>query len=68
MKPWWRREIDAARASADRAEGQQRDAVRRRQMAESADERAKKVEQTLRNELSRNGFAEALRAAFGGIA
>lgn len=68
MKPWWRKEIDKARASADLAEQQQQYAVRRRQLAESADVRAKEVEKQLRNELSRNGFADALRAAFGGIA
>lgn len=65
MKPWWRREIDSARAGADRAEQVQRDAETFGVVADKVKERAKVVEKQLRNELITNGFVEALREAFG---
>lgn len=68
MKLWWRREIDEARESADQAERQQQFAAESTaRMADAAVERAKKVGSQLRNELVQNGFAEALRTAFGGV-
>lgn len=63
--PWWRREIDQARASADDAEQAQRDAEAFSAVAHQANKRAQKVGKQLRNELMANGFADALRAAFG---
>lgn len=67
MKPWWRKEIEQATASADRAEQVQRDAeVFGAVVADGANRRAKTVENQLRKELVANGFADALRAAFGG--
>lgn len=65
MKLWWRAEIKRAKDNADRAEQEQARAVLRRKAAEQADNRIKKVEIELRRELVRNGFAEALRSAFG---
>ncbi|MCV7354517.1 DUF7620 family protein [Mycolicibacterium fluoranthenivorans] len=68
MKLWWRREIDEARESADQAERQQQFAAESTaRMADAAVERAKKVGSQLRDELVQNGFAEALRTAFGGV-
>ena len=66
MRWWWQRELDEARERADRAEREQGAATRRRQEAERVDAHAKSLEDGLRRELARNGFAEALRAAFGG--
>lgn len=66
MKPWWRKEIEQATANADRAEQVQRDAEAfGAEVADGVNRRAKTVESQLRNELLTNGFAEALRAAFG---
>lgn len=65
---WWRKEIDEARARADRAEHEHRVATARRVEAERADDNAKRLESVLRPELVANGFTEALRAAFRGIA
>lgn len=67
MKPWWRREIDEARESADQAERQQQFAESTAKVADAAVARAKKVGGQLRNELVQNGFADALRTAFGGV-
>ncbi|GAC70713.1 DUF7620 family protein [Gordonia soli] len=67
MKFWWQREIAEARVRADRME-QKADAARdRREEAERADARAQKVGDSLRKDLVKNGFAEAMRAAFGGV-
>lgn len=68
MRPWWRREIDEARQSADHAERQQQQAIESTAAAaDAAVARAKKVGSQLRDELVQNGFADALRSAFGGV-
>lgn len=67
MTWWWQREIAEARASADRAEQQVNPSSVWRAEAERVDERAKKLEDGLRMELNVNGFADALRMAFGGL-
>lgn len=61
----WRREIAAARESADRAEESRDRAVERRDEAEQVNNRAQRLEKEMRPALVRNGFAEALRIAFG---
>lgn len=67
MKPWWRRQIDEARVNADNAEQQQKYAVESTaSAADAAVARAKKVGNQLRSELMQNGFADAMRSAFGG--
>lgn len=65
MNWWWRKEIDVARERADRAEQERLRAVLRRRAAERADSRIEKVGEELRRDIVRNGYAEALRKAFG---
>ncbi|QCG77606.1 hypothetical protein HOV42_gp23 [Gordonia phage Fairfaxidum] len=66
MKLWWQKEIREARARADESERSLRESAIRREEAEQLDARARRVEDTLHRELLQNGFADALRAAFGG--
>lgn len=68
MKWPWQHEIERARAQADEMEAARDVASLRRQQAESADRRAEAVNAGLANELLRNHFVDALRAAFGGPA
>ncbi len=65
MKCWWQRELAEARARADRAERELPNSSAQRAEAERVDEYAKHLEEDLRRELAKNGFADALRAAFG---
>ncbi|WAC54972.1 DUF7620 family protein [Gordonia sp. SL306] len=67
MKLWWRRELQIARERADAAELRQHQSTVRRYEAERVDRRARELEDSLNQELLRNGFADALRAAFGGV-
>lgn len=67
MKLWWQKEIRDARARADESERSLRESAIRREEAERLDARARRVEDTLHRELLQNGFADALRAAFGGV-
>lgn len=67
MRLWWRKEIEDARKRADEGVRLHHEAVERRERAEALDRRAQEVEDSLHQELIRNGFADALRAAFGGI-
>ncbi|AFA72327.1 hypothetical protein GPOL_c12720 [Gordonia polyisoprenivorans VH2] len=67
MKWWWQRDIEEARARADRAEREREAAERRNLEADRLREHAKEVEDDLHKELVRNGFAEALKDAFGGV-
>ena len=66
MKLWWRKAIQEARARADRSERSLHESAIRREEAERLDARARRVEDSLHAELLQNGFADALRAAFGG--
>ena len=66
MKLWWRKAIQEARARADRSERSLQESAIRREEAERLDARARRVEDSLHAELLQNGFADALRAAFGG--
>lgn len=66
MKWPWRREIEKARAQADQMERARDQASLRREQAERADRRAEAVNAGLQNELLRNHFMDALRAAMGG--
>jgi hypothetical protein len=68
MKWPWRHEIEQAREQADQMERERDRASLRRQQAESADRRAEAVHAGLQNELLRNHFVDALRAAMGGPA
>ncbi|MDT0223456.1 hypothetical protein [Gordonia sp. AC31] len=67
MKLWWQKEIRDARARADESERSLRESAIRREEAERLNSRARRVEGTLHRELLQNGFADALRAAFGGV-
>lgn len=67
MKWWWQRDLAEARQQADQAEKETEIAVKRRAEAEKFDKHAQQVEAGLRRELVANGFADALRAAFGGL-
>lgn len=66
MKWPWQHEIEQARAQADEFEAERDKASLRSEQAETADRRATEVNVGLQNELLRNGFADALRMAFGG--
>ena len=66
MKLWWQKEIRDARARANESERSLRESAIRREEAERLDARARRVEDSLHRELLQNGFADALRAAFGG--
>ena len=66
MKLWWQKEIREARARADESVRSLRESSIRREEAERLDARARQVEDSLHRELLQNGFADALRAAFGG--
>lgn len=66
MKLWWQKAIQDARARADRSERSLQESAIRREEAERLDARARRVEDSLHAELLKNGFADALRAAFGG--
>lgn len=67
MKLWWRKEIQEAHARAAESERSLRESSIRREEAERWDARARRVEDSLHAELLQNGFADALRAAFGGV-
>lgn len=67
MKWWWQRDIEEARARADRAERESAAADHRSLEADRLREHAKEVEDDLHRELVRNNFTEALRAAFSGV-
>lgn len=66
MKLWWHKEIREARERADASERSLRESAIRRDEADRLDARARRVEDSLHAELLQNGFADALRAAFGG--
>ena len=65
MKLWWRRDIEEAKARADQAEQDRDIAEIRSADADRLREHAIEVGDGLNRELIRNGFSEAVRAAFG---
>lgn len=63
----WDRDMREARDAADRAEADRDEATQQRVEAEQIYAHAEKVRESVRNQLVRNGFADALRVAFGGV-